>query len=238
MRSTNPISPTAVSETDCVPPDAVRQPGKHRWLRAMAALASFAAVLPLSSCFDAQAGITISGEDRVSGNVRITASEEFRPQFEKWSPPADLEDRFSLGTTDPTTGQMEVNFSELHLEELTDALRQLSDDHIDLELDRTGGGQISLSGHADFAHLPGANLNLLVTFPGEVIDTNGTKMAANQVEWQLGSGEDHSVWASSPAGETKRNQFIIFAGIVTAAGVLASVLGALWARRERDVHGA
>ena len=35
-------------------------------LRIATALAGIAAILPLSGCFDAQAGITISGDDRVS----------------------------------------------------------------------------------------------------------------------------------------------------------------------------
>lgn len=205
-------------------------------LRIAAALASIAAITPLSSCFDAQAGITISGDDRVSGVVQITPTEASRSQFAEWQIPDDLTDRVSQGIVDSSTGKMEVEFNDLHFMEVTDTLRQLSDDRIDIDLDRTGGGQISMNGHIDLSHLPGANIDLLVAFPEAVTDSNGRQTEPTKVEWQLASGENHSVWASSPAGSTKRNQFLLFTGVTAAAGVLASLLGVLWARRVRDMN--
>ena len=205
-------------------------------LRIATAMAGIAAILPLSGCFDAQAGITISGDDRVSGTIHVTPTEEVRSQFEQWQVPEDLSDRVSQGEIDSSTGKMEVSFNELHFIELTDTLRQLSDDRVDIDLDRTGGGKISMNGHMDLTHLPGAKVDFVVAFPEQVTDSNGRQTEPNKVEWQLASGENHNVWASSPAGSTKRNQFLLFAGVTTAAGVLASVLGVLWARRVRDMQ--
>lgn len=217
-----------------IPPSDRPTPRKMR-VRIAAALASITAILPLSGCFDAQAGITISGDDRVSGIIEITPTEASRSKFAQWQIPDDLTDRVSQGIVDSSTGKMEVQFNDLHFLEVTDTLRQLSDDRIDIDLDRTGGGQISMNGHMDLSHLPGANVDLLVAFPEAVTDSNGRQTEPTKVEWQLASGEDHAVWASSPAGSTKRNQFLLFAGVTAAAGVLASLLGILWARRVRDM---
>ncbi|WP_048758972.1 LppM family (lipo)protein [Corynebacterium vitaeruminis] len=218
------------------PSEPTKTRRRHRHLRITAALAGIAAIFPLSGCFDAQAGFTISGDDRVSGTVHVTPEEGFRSQFEQWKAPEDLSDRVSQEVIDSSTGKIEVAFNELHFIELTDTLRQLSDDRIDIDLDRTGGGKISMNGHMDLTHLPGAKVDFVVTFPEQVTDSNGRQTEPNKVEWQLASGENHTVWASSPTGSTKRNQFLLFAGVTTAAGVLASALGILWARRVRDMQ--
>lgn len=89
-------------------------------LRIAAALASLAAITPLSGCFDAQAGITISGDDRVSGVVQITPTEASRSQFADWQIPDDLTDRVSHGIVDSSTGKMEVEFNDLHFMEVTE----------------------------------------------------------------------------------------------------------------------
>ena len=218
------------------PSESVTPHRRHPRIRIAAALAGIATMLPLSGCFDAQAGITISGDDRVSGTIHVTPSESARSQFAQWSAPDDLSDRISRGIVDSSTGKMEVAFTELRFIELTDTLRQLSDDRIDIDLDRTGGGKISMNGHMDLTHLPGAQVDFAVAFPEQVTDSNGRQTEPNKVEWHLTSGEDHTVWAASPAGSTERNQFLMFAGVTTAAGVLASVLGVLWARRIRDMQ--
>lgn len=216
--------------------DPLSTPPRHPRLRIVAALAGIAAIFPLSGCFDAHAGITITGDDRISGTIHVTPEARVRSQFEQWQTPEDLAGRVSREVIDPSTGKMEITFDRLHFIELTDTLRQLSDDRIDIDLDRTGGGKVSMNGHMDLTHLPSAKVDFVVAFPEQVTDSNGRQTEPNRVEWQLASGEDHTVWASSPAGSTKRNQFLLFAGVTTAAGVLASALGILWARRIRDMQ--
>nr|WP_205570535.1 DUF3153 domain-containing protein [Corynebacterium lactis] len=200
------------------------------------AVLALGALLPLSGCFEAQAGMTITGDDRVNGTVRVTPSESARSQFAQWKAPAEFGDRVTVRTLDSQSGRMEISFSELRFNEVSDTVRALSDDSIAIDIDRTSGDQISVNGSVDLRRMPDAKVDLLVTFPEEVTNSNGRSSAPNQVEWQFSAGEKHSMWASSPAGATKFNQFLIFTAVVVAVGVLASALGALWARRIRDMQ--
>lgn len=205
-------------------------------LRRLAAIGSLAVVLPLTGCFEAQAGMTITGDDRVNGAVRITPNESARSEFSDWHAPEELRDRVTANVLDSQTGRMEVSFADLRFSEVTDTLRTLSDDTVAIEIARTGGDQISINGSVDLSHVPDSNIDLLVNFPEEVTNSNGRSSSPNKVEWQFSAGEKHSVWASSPAGSTKRNEFLIYAAAAAAIGILASILGVLWARRIRDMQ--
>lgn len=145
-------------------------------------IARTVAILPLGGCFNMQTGITISGDDRVSGTIHVTPTEEVRSQSEQWQIPDDSSGRVSQGVVDSSIGKMEVSLNELHFIELTDTLRQLSDDRIDIDPDRTGDGKISMNGHMDLTHLPGAKADSVVTFPEQVTDSNGRRTEPNRVK--------------------------------------------------------
>lgn len=78
---------------------------------------------------------------------------------------------------------MEVSLNELYFIELTDTFRQLSDDRIDIDLDRIGGGKTSMNGHMDSIHLPGAEVDFVVAFPERVTGSNGRQTGPNKAEW-------------------------------------------------------
>lgn len=204
----------------------------------LAALAVVVApVLALTGCFTTDAAMTISGTDRVNGTVHVAVPKTATARGQLWEIPAN----FSEGVTvengesgeDRTATYVvrDLTFDEVH--DLVDAA---SGDAINLELERVGGNQVSVSGKASLARYPGAEVTLAIAFPAPVTGTNGTVDGGDTVRWTMAGGEDSTFWATSPAGSTDRDQLLLWTALVTAAGLLAALLVVLWARRDHDMR--
>lgn len=200
------------------------------------AIAAFAPVVALSGCFQSEAGLVITGDDQVNGEIRVTPEEAYRADFHKWQVPGDMEDRVVVETTDPDTGAMTIQLRQLGFDEVQALVSSASDEAIDVEIERTTAGQVSVTGQADLESAPTAYVALAITFPEAVINSNGS-IHNDTVQWELKGGQQTNFWASAPAGETNRNQLLIWTGVVSAIGILAAVLVFLWARRSYDMNG-
>lgn len=211
-----------------------------RWrgrLRKTLAVAALAPALALSGCFTTDAAMTITGSDRVNGTIHVSVPQGATDRENLW----DVPDAFSDGVTvenGVSGGDRTATYvvRDLTFEEVHDLVDSAAGDAIDLELERIGGNQVSVSGKASLTSHPGARVTLAIAFPAPVTGTNGTVDGGNTVRWTMDGGRDTTFWASSPAGSTDRDQLMLWAGIVSAAGILAALLVFLWARRDHDMR--
>lgn len=209
---------------------------RQKTLKGIFALGAVASTLVLTSCFDAKAGIAITGDDLVNGNITITPDAEHATDLEKWRVPAEFESRMSKNITNQQTGETKVIFSGLGFEEAKDALKRITNDTLSLDIERTAGDQLSVSGQADLSHMPGANLGVAISFPGAITRSNGNSTNESTVQWKFTGGTKESLWATAPAGTANRSEFLLWTTIASVVGLLSFLLVVLWARRIRDMH--
>jgi hypothetical protein len=152
-------------------------------------------------CVRIEASITVSDEDRVSGQIVAAAQprddEDTGPQFEQDLPFAQKV-TVSPYDADGMVGSR-ASFSDLTFAEVPQ-LADLSRDAtgVDVTLRRVGDlvlleGRVDLTGVTD----PEAEITFRASFPGEVTSTNGERIGTDAVEWQLQPGAVSTMSAQS-----------------------------------------
>ncbi|ANI40616.1 LppM family (lipo)protein [Mycolicibacterium vaccae] len=146
----------------------------------------------LIGCVRVRASITVSPDDRVSGQIVAAAiprdDDDKGPQLLNNLPFAQKV-AVSEYSRDDYVGSQAV-FSDLTFAELPQ-LASMSRDAagVDISL-RRAGDLVILEGRADLTTLsdPEADVSLSVAFPGEVTSTNGDQISSSVVEWKMRPG--------------------------------------------------
>ncbi len=210
---------------------------RRRALRTVALLL----LAPLAvGCVRVQAAITVSTDDKVSGNiiaaVKPRDSGDTGPQFDAASS-VGFSQKIAVSPyeADGYVGS-QANFADLSFAELPQ-LANLSNEAagVDISL-RRAGDLVILEGRVDLTSVtdPEAEVSFSATFPGEVTSTNGDRAGAGSVEWKLKPGVVTNLNAQARYTDPSARSFTA-AGIslVIAAFLVAGLIAAL-AWRDRD----
>jgi hypothetical protein len=165
----------------------------HRPRKLLAVVLLLLIVAPtVVGCVRIRASITVSPNDRVSGQIIAAA----KPRNADDKGPQLLNNltfankvAVSEYSRDDYVGSQAV-FSDLTFAELPQLANMNRDAAgVDISL-RRAGDLVILEGRADLTSLadPDADVSLSVSFPGEVTSTNGDQVSAEIVEWKLRPG--------------------------------------------------
>ena len=206
-------------------------------LRALAMLLLFVAPLAVG-CVRVHASITVSPDDRVSGQIVAAAKarddKDQGPQFDL-NVPFSQKIAVSKYDSDGFVGS-EAVFSDLSFAEVPQ-LANLNRDAtgVDISL-RRAGNLVILEGRADLTNVndADADMQLTVAFPGEVTSTNGDRIDSDVVEWKLKPGVVSTLSAQARVTDPSTRSFTAAAlWLALAALVVAGVIGSL-AYNNRD----
>lgn len=216
---------------------AVRDRFRQPRLRVLALLLLFAAPL-LTGCLRVHASITVSPDDKVSGDivaaVKPRDDNDKGPQFDE---NVGFSQKISVSSyqADGYVGSRAA-FSDLTLAEVPQ-LANLSRDAtgVDISL-RRAGNLVILEGRVDLTNVtdPEADVKFRAAFPGEVTSTNGDHIDSSMVEWKLKPGTVTTMSAQSRYTDPSTRSFTaaaIWLGL--AACLVAGIIAAL-AWRDRD----
>lgn len=215
---------------------------RHRTRRRLLALVLLLLVVApsLIGCVRVRASITVSPDDRVSGQIVAAAiprdDNDKGPQLLNNLPFAQKV-AVSEYSRDDYVGSQAV-FSDLTFAELPQ-LASMSRDAagVDISL-RRAGDLVILEGRADLTSLsdPEADVSLSVAFPGEVTSTNGEQVSSSVVEWKLRPGVVSTMNAQARYTDPSARSFTgaaIWLGI--ASLVVAGIVGWLaYTTRDRS----
>ncbi|TFV60757.1 DUF3153 domain-containing protein [Mycobacterium sp. PS03-16] len=191
-------------------------------------------------CVRIRASITVSPDDRVSGQIIAAAKprgpEDKGPQLQNNLPFA-TKVAVSEYTRDDYVGSQAV-FSDLSFAELPQLANMNRDAAgVDLSL-RRAGDLVILEGRVDLTSLsdPEADVSLSVAFPGEVTSTNGDQVSGEVVEWKLSPGVVSTLNAQARYTDPSARSFMTAAIWITIATLaVAGVIGGLaWNNRDRS----
>jgi phosphatidylinositol mannoside-binding LppM-like protein len=194
----------------------------------------------IAGCVRVRASITVSPDDRVSGQIIAAAKprgpDDKGPQLLN-SLPFGNKVSVSSYERDDYVGSQAV-FSDLTFAELPQLANMNRDAAgVDISL-RRAGDLVILEGRADLTSLndPDADVSLNVAFPGEVTSTNGDQVASEVVQWTLKPGVVTTMSAQARYTDPSARSFTgaaIWLGI--AAFVVAGVIGGVaWVSRDRS----
>ncbi len=199
-------------------------------------------LVPLATgCVRIRASIYISPDDRVSGTITAASKprngDDKGPQFNGGSLPFSEKVAISDYSSDGYVGSQAV-FSDLTFAELPQ-LASMNHDAagVDLSL-RRAGDSVILEGRADLTSLTdaSADVSLSISFPGDVVSTNGDQVDSQVVEWKLKPGVVTAMTAQARYTDPSTRSFsgaAIWLGL--AAMLVAAVIGALaWVSRDRS----
>ena len=191
--------------------------------------------LALAGCLRVRTGVTINSQDQVSGEVAVgtlrTGPQDAGPQL---TVPPQLTDRVSTQLYD-LEGYVGTRlfFDELTLAEFNELARGLLGPELDptasLEL-RRSGSLLSLAGGADLTRLApnAADVQVQVTFPGEVTDSNGEEDAGGTVTWTVPGGRVSQLTAVAEAEDPNEPPFLLYVALGGAGlGVVAVLVAVL-----------
>lgn len=190
-------------------------------------------VLPTAvGCVRVRASITVSPDDRVSGQIIAAAKprdgDDRGPQLVNNLPFAHKV-AVSEYSRDDYVGSQAV-FSDLSFSEVPQ-LAALSRDAagVDVSL-RRAGDLVILEGRVDLTSMndPEADVLMTVSFPGEVTSTNGDRVTSSIVEWKLRPGVVTTMNAQARYTDPSARSFTTAAiWLVIAAFLVAGVVGGL-----------
>ena len=215
-----------------------RRPGGRTRRVVTATLVAVVALLTLSGCARVQAGLAVQPDDTVDGEVVIAtpggAPSGKGPEI---TVPPELADEVDVSpySENGYVGST-VRFSGLTFEQVgkLNMLGGVAGGRAELQLRRVGG-RIAVQGRADLTTVPvdGADVQLRINFPGEVVETNG-EPDGGQVNWTFAPGEvgqiNASVAAADPNAPSTVGWTLFLAALVAAAAGVAVVL----AKRNRN----
>ncbi len=215
-------------------------PTRSRRIRVIAELALLLMLPALVGCVRVRASITVSPDDRVSGQIIAAAKVEDPadegPQLVNSLPFANKVS-VSRYERDDYVGT-QATFSGLTFAELPQ-LANLNREAAGMDLSlRRAGNVVILEGRVDLTTLndPQADVSLTVSFPGEVTSTNGNRISAEIVEWKLRPGVVSTMSAQARYTDPSTRSFVkaaIWLGVVSFA--VAAVIAVLaWRSRDRS----
>jgi hypothetical protein len=200
-------------------------------------------------CVRVRASITVSPDDRVSGQIIAAAkprsADDKGPQLLNNLP---FSNKVSVSDyqRDDYVGSQAV-FADLTFAELPQLANMNRDAAgVDVSL-RRAGDLVILDGRADLTLLndPDADVSFSVSFPGEVTSTNGSQVSSDVVEWKLRPGVVSTMSAQARYTDPSARSFTgaaLWLGISAflIAGIIAWVA---WMSRDRspvpaDSHGS
>lgn len=214
---------------------------RHRSRTRLLALTMLVVMLPLIvGCVRVRASITVSPDDRVSGQIIAAAiprdDDDKGPQLLNNLPFATkvAVSEYSRGDY---VGSQAV-FSDLSFAELPQLATMNRDAAgVDISL-RRAGELVILEGRVDLTSLndPEADVVLTVSFPGEVTSTNGEQVSSSIVEWKLRPGVVSTMNAQARYTDPSARSFTTAAIWISVGALLvAGVIGALaWTSRDRS----
>ena len=199
-------------------------------------------LIPLATgCVRVRASITISPDDRVSGEIIAASkprnSEDKGPQFNGGSLPFSEKVAISDYSKDGYVGSQAV-FSDLTFAELPQ-LANMNHDAAGVDVSvRRAGDSVILEGRADLTALtdPNADVSLSVSFPGAVTSTNGDQVDSQVVEWKLKPGVVTTMSAQARYTDPSARSFTgaaMWMGL--SALLVAALIGTLaWVSRDQS----
>ena len=191
-----------------------------------------------AGCVRVRASITVSPDDRVSGQIIAAAiprdADDKGPQLLN-SLPFSNKVSVSEYQRDDYVGSQAV-FSDLTFAELPQLAGMNRDAAgVDISL-RRAGDLVILEGRADLTSLndPEADVSLSVAFPGEVTSTNGDQVSSDIVEWKLRPGVVTTMNAQARYTDPSARSFTgaaiwLTIGAFVVAGIIGSVA---WLSRD------
>lgn len=215
-------------------------PTRHRTRKRLLALVLLLLMVAptLIGCVRIRASITVSPDDRVSGQIVAAAiprdENDKGPQLLN-SLPFAQKVAVSEYSRDDYVGSQAV-FSDLSFAELPQLAAMNRDAAgVDISL-RRAGDLVILEGRADLTSLsdPEADVSLSVSFPGEVTSTNGDQISSEVVEWKLRPGVVSTMNAQARYTDPSARSFTgaaIWLGV--GSFVVAGIIGVL-AYNSRD----
>ncbi len=194
-------------------------------------------------CVRVRASITVSPDDRVSGQIIAAAQprdgddgNDKGPQFLNNLPFA-TKVAISEYNRDGFVGSQAV-FSDLTFAEVPQLANMNRDAAgVDISL-RRAGNLVILEGRVDLTSVtdPQADVSLSVSFPGEVTSTNGDQVSTSVVEWKLRPGVVTTMNAQARYTDPSARSFTSAAiWLAVASLVVAGIVGGLaWTNRDRS----
>lgn len=213
----------------------------RRRSKRLVALLLLVVIVPVAAgCVRVRASITVSPDDRVSGQIIAAAQprddDDKGPQLLNTLP---FSNKISVSSyeRDDYVGSQAV-FSDLTFAELPQLAGMNRDAAgVDISL-RRAGDLVILEGRADLTSLndPEADVSLSVSFPGEVTSTNGDQVSSEIVEWKLRPGVVSTMNAQARYTDPSARSFTGAAiWLSLGAFVVAGIIGWLaWASRDRS----
>ncbi|HEU0190883.1 MAG TPA: DUF3153 domain-containing protein [Mycobacterium sp.] len=189
-------------------------------------------------CVRIKATLTVSPDDLVSGQIIAAAkprnNDDAGPKLNN-DLPFSQKIMVSTYARDEFVGSQAV-FSGLTFAELPQ-LADLNPDAagVDLSL-RRAGNVVILEGRVDLTLLtdPDADVELSVTFPGEVTSTNGERFGSDTVQWTLKPGVVSTMSAQARYTDPSTRSFIHAALWLGLCSIAVAALVALLAWQGRD----
>lgn len=191
-------------------------------------------------CVRVRATLTVSPDDLVSGHIIAAAkprdADDKGPQLSNQVPFAHKV-AISDYQADGYVGS-EAVFANLTFAELPQLANMNADAAgVDLTL-RRAGNLVILEGRVDLTSLDDteAEVELTVSFPGEVTSTNGDRISTDMVEWQLKPGIVNTMNAQARYTDPSTRSFTGGALVLGIAALLvAGIVGGLaWQARDRS----
>lgn len=217
-------------------------PTRHRTYKRLLTLALLLLLVApsLIGCVRIRTSITVSPDDRVSGQIVAAAiardAEDKGPQLLNNLPFA-RKVAVSEYSRDDYVGTQAV-FSDLTFAELPQLANMNRDAAgVDISL-RRAGDLVILEGRVDLTSLSDseADVSLTVSFPGEVTSTNGDQISTEVVEWKLRPGVVSTMNAQARYTDPSARSFTgaaIWLGL--GSFLVAGIVGALaYANRDRS----
>lgn len=191
-------------------------------------------------CVRVRAAITVSPDDRVSGQLVAAAiprdADDKGPQLLNTLP---FSNKVSISSyqRDDYVGSQAV-FSDLTFAELPQLASMNRDAAgVDISL-RRAGDLVILEGRVDLTSVsdPEADVSLSVSFPGDVTSTNGEQVSSDMVQWKLKPGVVTTMNAQARYTDPSARSFTGAAiwlglGAFVVAGIIA---GVAWMSRDRS----
>ena len=216
-------------------------PARHRRRRLLAMAVLFLVVAPLAvGCVRVRTSITVSPDDQVSGQI-IAAT---KPRDDNDKGPQLSDDlpfpqkvAISQYNQDGYVGSEAVfaNLTFAELPQLANMNREAAG--VDLSL-RRAGNLVILDGRVDLTSLNDAeaDVELTVSFPGEVTSTNGDRIDSDVVQWTLKPGIVSTMSAQARYTDPSTRSFtggalVLGIAALFAAGLVGTIA---WLARDRS----